>query len=159
MISIRASDLPPFSLPALASIVQPGVSLQQVVEVMLAAGVLDGFMGDAARGAVGEVLARLHPDAVRQLVEILPPDLAAQVIDEEGVDCITRAGGRWISGNGQFAVIVPGKEALIGTGDEVVAFLTKAAMRAARSVASDASVPADIRYEAATMARPQLRVV
>ncbi len=127
MRSIHIDDVAPLKLTDIARLLA-APSLEAVCAIMLAARKTDGIIGTAAREAVDEVLARRHPAAVADLVEMLPADLA------EHVDAA------WLSGiglhyicdeGGKFAAVGP-DEAVIGTRAEIANRLAVGIMRGLR---------------------------
>ncbi len=151
---IHIDDVAPLKLTDIAKLMA-APSLGAACAIMLAARKTDGIIGTAALEAVDEVLARRHPAAVADLVEMLPTDLAAHV----DADWLAAIGLHYICDDGgNYAAIGP-DEAVIGSRAEIANRLAVGIRRGLRRAAGDASLSASDRYAAAAEARTRLRVI
>ena len=153
MIKLIAADLPPLSAAAVMSMVA-APSLESIAAVIVAAQAADAetAIGSAGRAVAAKVLTSQSAGAAQALRDALPEDQAEQV--KEAIDAL-----QWLTdGRGSFAGFTP-TEANIGTAEDWSGLFTRATLKAARRVAADPNVAPSARYEAAMMARPQLRVV
>lgn len=134
-------------------------SLGAAARVLLGGPKASGVVAEGVRAAFAEIAAGNAQNAAAAFLDLLPDDVRHLVAEEDG--SMSPEFGVWLmDGQGNFAAIYQGREALIGSGSEFVAAFTGTALRLARRTAADPQAPAEARYRAAAMlARPRLAVV